>query len=430
MGRRRGRSPRDPTAANVSAHSGQPVWSRVARDGQARLVQRAARRAAATCPCAPEGAACSTRTSGTTPRGNVTSSTPAAPACPGAAATSGSTTASTCKERKVPGASTATLLGVRAVGLARLGRVRAHGPGQVQRPVRRAARQAAQARQPRAGRDRPARRAASPTCSSRRATRSAARSGCARCATRRSRVVVTASRRRARATASPARCSTGRYIYWLQRGPRAQRVLRGPRARRPRSSPLEFTRPHVPRRASTRSRSRASASTTRTARASSRRPTRGRCSRRAARISRADGDDGSPIGKQYPPSSTRWAARRSASTRTRWARPTPSTTIPRRHARPAFATSSRRRCSASSTRPARWARRSSTPSSGINLMMMVHGAQEFEWCEPVVRGRHDHDHGDAQGHVREERHEVLRIRVRVHEPGRADDREGQPGPTS
>ncbi len=31
---------RDRTAANVSTHSGQPVWSRIARDGQARLVQR------------------------------------------------------------------------------------------------------------------------------------------------------------------------------------------------------------------------------------------------------------------------------------------------------------------------------------------------------------------------------------------------------
>ncbi len=30
----------DPTASNVSTHSGQPVWSRIARDGRARLVQR------------------------------------------------------------------------------------------------------------------------------------------------------------------------------------------------------------------------------------------------------------------------------------------------------------------------------------------------------------------------------------------------------
>ncbi len=131
-----------------------------------------------------------------------------------------------------------------------------------------------------------------------------------------------------------------------------------------------------------------------------------------------------------PPSSTRSGGRRSASTRTRWASPTRCTTTPRRRARPAFATSSRRRCSASSTRRARWGRRSSTPSSGINLMMMVHGAQEFEWFEPVVAGDTITTDGDAQGRVREERHEVLRVRVRVHEPGRAADRQGRPGPTS
>ena len=47
---------------------------------------------------------------------------------------------------------------------------------------------------------------------------------------------------------SAARCSTGRYIHWLQEDRDPQRVLRGPALARSASSVLEFTQPHVPRR--------------------------------------------------------------------------------------------------------------------------------------------------------------------------------------
>ena len=61
---------RDTTAANVSTHSGQPVWSRVARDGQARLVQRVRGRNR-DLPVAPKAGLFDPDV-GTTPRGNFT----------------------------------------------------------------------------------------------------------------------------------------------------------------------------------------------------------------------------------------------------------------------------------------------------------------------------------------------------------------------
>ena len=64
-----------------------------------------------------------------------------------------------------------------------------------------------------------------------------------------------------------------------------------------------------------------------------------------------------------PPPPTRSARRRSGSSRTRSARPTRSTMTTRPRSRPASETWWRRRCSASSTAPGRWARRSSTRMS-------------------------------------------------------------------
>ena len=60
----------DTTAANVSTHSGQPVWSRVARDGQAHLVQRVRGRNR-DLPVAPKAGLFDPDV-GTTPRGNFT----------------------------------------------------------------------------------------------------------------------------------------------------------------------------------------------------------------------------------------------------------------------------------------------------------------------------------------------------------------------
>ena len=58
------------------------------------------------------------------------------------------------------------------------------------------------------------------------------------------------------------------------------------------------------------------------------------------------------------------------------------------------------------------------PEVGINFPMMVHGGQEFVWGEPVVRRRHDHHHRRGQGHLREGRQGLLRLRVGVDQPGR------------
>jgi hypothetical protein len=60
----------DTTAANVSTHSGQPVWSRIARDGQARLVQRVRGRNR-DLPVKPKAGLFDPDV-GTTPRGNFT----------------------------------------------------------------------------------------------------------------------------------------------------------------------------------------------------------------------------------------------------------------------------------------------------------------------------------------------------------------------
>ena len=55
-------------------------------------------------------------------------------------------------------------------------------------------------------------------------------------------------------------------------------------------------------------------------------------------------------------------------------------------ARPATATSSRRRCSASSTAPRRSGPAMFDDEVGMNFATMVHGGQEFEWGEPACSG--------------------------------------------
>ena len=92
------------------------------------------------------------------------------------------------------------------------------------------------------------------------------------------------------------------------------------------------------------------------------------------------------VGKKYPAFEYEVGREKIREYVTRSASPTRCTTIPTRRARQAFAASWHRPCSAWSTRRARWGRRFWTRETGINLMMMVHGSQEFEWSEPVVAG--------------------------------------------
>ena len=72
------------------------------------------------------------------------------------------------------------------------------------------------------------------------------------------------------------------------------------------------------------------------------------------------------------------------------ARTTPSTSSATPQARRASATCRRRRCSRSSTRPARWARPSSTPRWASTSPMMVHGGTGVRLGRAGLLGRHDH----------------------------------------
>ena len=93
------------------------------------------------------------------------------------------------------------------------------------------------------------------------------------------------------------------------------------------------------------------------------------------------------VGKSWDPASFEVEAERIAAVRRRGRRAEPGP--PRRRGRPrgrAFATSSRRRCSRSSTAPGDGARAILDPEVGMNIAAMVHGGQEFEWGEPVCAG--------------------------------------------
>ena len=58
------------------------------------------------------------------------------------------------------------------------------------------------------------------------------------------------------------------------------------------------------------------------------------------------------------------------------------------------------------------------PEVGINFAMMVHGGQEFVWGEPVCSGDVISTVTSREGHLREGRHGLLRVRDGLHEPGR------------
>jgi hypothetical protein len=97
---------RDPTAANVSTHSGQPVWSRVGKDGQARLVQRLRGRNR-DLPVRPKAGLFDPDV-GTTPRGNLTVVYTRCAGLSGQGCDIWQYDGFDLKERKVKGASTAT----------------------------------------------------------------------------------------------------------------------------------------------------------------------------------------------------------------------------------------------------------------------------------------------------------------------------------
>ena len=126
------------------------------------------------------------------------------------------------------------------------------------------------------------------------------------------------------------------------------------------------------------------------------------------------------IGKTYEPSRTRSAARRSASTPRRSARPTLCTSTSRPPARPATPTWWRHRCSRSSTPRERSGRWMFDPEVGINFAMLVHGGQEFAWGPVVVAGDEVTHDRIRQGHLGTWRDGVLRVRVGVGEPARGD----------
>jgi hypothetical protein len=96
----------DTTAANVSTHSGQPVWSRVARDGMARLVQRVRGRNR-DLPVQPKAGLFDPDV-GTTPRGNFTVVYTRCAGLSGQGCDIWQYDGFDFKERKVQGASTAT----------------------------------------------------------------------------------------------------------------------------------------------------------------------------------------------------------------------------------------------------------------------------------------------------------------------------------
>ena len=97
---------------------------------------------------------------------------------------------------------------------------------------------------------------------------------------------------------------------------------------------------------------------------------------------------------------TRSAARRCASTRTRWGRPTRASTTSRPRGRRASPTSSRRRCSPPSTPGGASVPVVLDPEVGIDFSRMVHGGQEFTWHEPVVAGDEITTEAEFTGHAK------------------------------
>jgi len=204
---------RDATAANVSTHSGQPVWSRVARDGLARLVQRVRGRNR-DLPVQPKAGLFDPDV-GTTPRGNFTVVYTRCAGLSGQGCDVWQYDGFDFKERKVKGASTATCsefapsVWLGSVAFARTGPGKCNGLFVVRRgKLRRVDNRVPADTDLRGG------RVAYLFIPSGDAFRSQVRLRTLR--NKRSRVIVTgfAAQKESYAVSSPV--MTGRYIHWLQ----------------------------------------------------------------------------------------------------------------------------------------------------------------------------------------------------------------------
>ena len=229
---------RDPTAANVSTHSGQPVWSRIARDGQARLVQRVRGRNR-DLPVKPKAGLFDPDV-GTTPRGNFTVVYTRCAGLSGQGCDVWQYDGFDFKERKVKGASTATCsefapsVWLGSVAFARTGPGKCNGLFVVRRgKLRRIDNRVPAETDLRGG------RVAYLFIPPGDTLRSQIRVRTLR--NKRSRVVVTgfAAEKESYAVSSPV--LTGRYIHWLQEDRVRKEFFAGRALAAPRQASLEFT---------------------------------------------------------------------------------------------------------------------------------------------------------------------------------------------
>ena len=120
------------------------------------------------------------------------------------------------------------------------------------------------------------------------------------------------------------------------------------------------------------------------------------------------------IGKSYPPdASTRSGARRCASTRAPWGRPTRCTSTSRPRARPGYDDVVAPPMFAVVYAMPAVAQGMFDPEVGIDFSRLVHAGQEFEWGPLVVAGDEISTTVSRQGRLRAARQRLLRLRVGV-----------------
>ena len=126
------------------------------------------------------------------------------------------------------------------------------------------------------------------------------------------------------------------------------------------------------------------------------------------------------IGKTYPPTTLRGRAREDPRVRARRRRDrTRCTSTSTPPARPATATSSRRRCSPSSTAARRSRPALFDPEVGIDFARLVHGGQEFRWGPLVVAGDEITTTVTLKDDLGARADGLLRLRVGLDEPATA-----------
>jgi hypothetical protein len=233
---------RDPTAANVSTHSGQPVWSRVGKDGQARLVQRLRGRNR-DLPVRPKAGLFDPDV-GTTPRGNLTVVYTRCAGLSGQGCDIWQYDGFDLKERKVKGASTTTCsefapsVWLGSVAFARTGPGRCRGLFIVRRgKLRKVDNRVPAETDLRGG------RVAYLVIPPGNTFRSQIRVRTLR--HKRSRVVVTGFAAKGESYAVSSPVLTSRYIHWLQEDRVRNQFFAG-RGLAPRRSVLEFTQRTFP----------------------------------------------------------------------------------------------------------------------------------------------------------------------------------------